>query len=172
MKTRNFIMTFVAAAALLFVGCAKDFSLEKTQWNYSNTMDMTEMLLEDDEDGTIAQIIELMGGQFLVTMNVDLDFTTETAGSMTVSGNIQNVDKLPEMIRPIFEQMMEGMTETSSFTYTFDGENGTLTGTGGDTMNISYNKNDKTLTLTSTDPEVNQAMEEELGSSTLVFKQK
>lgn len=166
MKIKNLFVALFATAALLFAGCGKDVKLNGTNWQARVTQDMTEMILEEmsDDPESLAvweQLIDMMGGKFEVNMDFILAFTDETNGKMTFKMSVANTDKLPAEIGQMIDQMMT-QSETENFTYTFDGEKGTIT-VDNDTENFTYNKSDKTITMS--------ADAEEFGVETLVFSE-
>lgn len=108
------LMTFVMVG---FSSCKKD-NLSGTKWvaSYSET---------DEDFGTIS-------------IDMTLEFTTEEAGTLTLS--------------------MFGMSETQNFTYTFDGKEGTMTAKDedGELSSIPFTVDGDTLTMTDKDDETGE----------------
>ncbi len=137
-KMKKFlILAFVSAAMLLNTSCKKEVELTGTTWtaSYSETM---------EEEGITGTIIA----------TITLAFKTETAGEMLTAATISALG-----------QTFDTGTETSQFTYTFDGESaGTLTAvideqTGEtDTINFTYNKDDKTITISENTADSNMTL--------------
>ena len=165
MKIRNIFVALAATAALLFASCGKDIDLKGTSWESAHTIDMTAMLLEEGGEEA-AQIIQMLGGSFLMDFNLILDFTTDNAGSVTVDMRPSASMNIPDMLKPVLDMMVD--TETNAMTYTFDGENGTIT-IDGDTENFKYNKSDKTIIMDI--PDDGDELAQILGTTHLVFKQ-
>lgn len=108
------LMTFVMVG---FSSCKKD-NLSGTKWTASYS--------ETDEDfGTIS-------------IDMTLEFTTEEAGTLTLS--------------------MFGMSQTQNFTYTFDGKEGTMTAKDedGELSSIPFTVDGDTLTMTDKDGETGE----------------
>lgn len=133
---KNIFVALAAAFMLLFTACSKDVELPGTTW----------------ETGSIVKTVTYEGVQATVTMDVTLKFKDETNYDMDVKASI-NVMGYKQNIK-----------ETSTGTYTFDGEKGVLTDNDGESQPFTYNKDDKTITAVA-------EMEEGM-SIDLVFKQK
>lgn len=128
-------LAFVSTAMLLTSSCSKDVDLTGTTWNYNETTTET-----------------YEGISMTNTVNADMEFTSETAGSMAV------VDSVTFMT--FMGQSSEVENTNYPFTYTFDGESaGTLTATitdeDGETetsaVNFTYDAEAETITVVDED---------------------
>ena len=171
MKIRNIAMALVATVALLFSSCGKDLELKGTSWECNHTVDFTELFMEEMEEEMgeqAAQIVQMLGGKFLMDLSFIIDFTTDEAGAMTIDYRPSAQMNVPAQLKPMFDMIVE--TETSAMTYTFDGENGTIT-VDGDTQNFTYNSSDKTIVIPIPAGEDISEMIAMIGTDKLVFKQ-
>ena len=108
---------------------------------------------KDDLSGTkwtasYSETIEELGGMTL-TVNLTLEFTTEKDGTLTMS--------MPEF----------GMNEVDTFTYTFDGKEGTMTGKdeNGVESSIPFTVDGDKLTMTDKDEETGEPISIEFTKS-------
>ena len=167
MKTRNIFAAIFAAVALLFSSCSKDIDLTGTSWESTHTVDMTEMITSDPDMAEYADmLLAAVGGKFLIDYSIIIDYTTENAGAITMAVNPSASMNQPAELKPLFDAMTQA--ETEAMTYTFDGENGTIT-IDNETENFTYNKSDKTITMTFSDLDPEEA--EIMGGNTFTFKQ-
>ena len=163
MKFKRMMMAFVAGATLLFAGCEKDLDLNGTTWVSNYTLDLTQVFLDDDEDN--AQIIEMLGGKFLMDFSMEMNFKNDVDGVMQMDMTPSSSMNIPSMLKPYMEEME--YSDDEDFTYTFDGKKGTLN-MEGELASLEYNSSDKTLTVVFDDEE----FAEVFGVKTLVCKQK
>lgn len=115
---KNIFVALAAAFMLLFTSCSKDIDLAGTTW----------------KTGTIDKTVTYQGISAKVSMDFILKFTDATKYDLTYTGSVKVLGRT---------QSMDG---DSKGTYTFDGENGVLTDSEGETQTFSYNKDDKTIT--------------------------
>ena len=139
---KTLFVALIACFTLMFTSCNKEKELPGTSWKTHTVIDQ-DMTME----GITAHLNMVMDGT--------MKFTDATNGTMeiTSSGSISAMG----MTLPLDED-----TETTAFTYTFDGEQGTLTATDeGETTTIpfTYNKKDNTILITQTE------VDEETGES-------
>ena len=139
---KTLFVALIACFTLMFTSCNKEKELPGTSWKTHTVIDQ-DMTME----GITAHLNMVMDGT--------MKFTDATNGTMeiTSSGSISAMG----MTLPLDED-----TETTAFTYTFDGEQGTLTATDeGETTTIpfTYNKKDITILITQTE------VDEETGES-------
>ena len=182
MKAKTVMMAFAAGAMLLFAGCKKELKLESTQWSSVNDVDMTEVFTDiflDEESELAERIMNLLGGKVIAQMTVNLTFTNATEGRWESDMAIKGAERLPEFIQEELDWLVQG--DTTSFTYTFDGEEGSIyvdEGTDYDgtelimVLDMSYNRDDKTLAVTPNDAEDTEFMVDMFGKSSLTFKRK
>ena len=115
---------------MMFASCNKEKELNGTNWK-THTVVNQEMTMQ----GIAATLNMTIDGTLKFTDATNGTMTLTTSGSMTAMG----------MTFP-----MDESTDTETFTYTFDGENGVLTATVDgttETMPFTYNKKDNTLTF-------------------------
>ena len=130
---RTLFVALLACVTLMFASCNKEKDLNGTNWK-THTVVNQEMSME----GVTATIN--------MTIDGTMSFTNATNGAMilTTSGTMQAMG----MTIP-----MDAETDTIDFTYTFTGENGTIT-MKEDNESISvpftYNKKDNTINITQT----------------------
>lgn len=136
---RNIFLALAAAVVMLFSSCSKDIDLVGTTWKAD----------------TYTQNITYMGMQASITMDFTLKFTDATNYTMDESATVTIMGQ------------SQSQNDSSTGTYTFDGENGVFDGE----QAFTYNKKDKTLNLTVTndDPEVAEIMG--VNEINLVFRQ-
>lgn len=124
------LMTFVACFAMMFGSCQKDLDLIGTTWKAHDTVNQ-----QITEEGVTATA-EL-------TYDYVLNFIDATTGKMTITYN--GTVSAMGMTFPINNEPI-----SANYTYTFDGENGTITTAEEDdnvTMPFTYNKKDKTILI-------------------------
>ena len=112
------LMTFVMIGVS---ACSKDKDLTGTKW--------------------VGQFTETDNG-LTMTADVTVEFTTETAGKMSVVFVMTDEE---------IAEMMDAENSTVDFTYTYDGEGkGTMTSTDedGETSSIDFTVDDDKLTIT------------------------
>ena len=129
MKKTLFI-ALLACFTMMFASCNKEKELNGTNWK-THTVVNQEMTMQ----GIAATLNMTIDGTLKFTDATNGTMTLTTSGSMTAMG----------MTFP-----MDESTDTETFTYTFDGENGVLTATVDgttETMPFTYNKKDNTLTF-------------------------
>lgn len=136
---RNIFLALAAAVVMLFSSCSKDIDLVGTTWKAD----------------TYTQNITYMGMQASITMDFTLKFTDATNYTIDESATVTIMGQ------------SQSQNDSSTGTYTFDGENGVFDGE----QTFTYNKKDKTLNLTVTndDPEVAEIMG--VNEINLVFRQ-
>lgn len=136
---RNIFLALAAAVVMLFSSCSKDIDLVGTTWKAD----------------TYTQNITYMGMQASITMDFTLKFTDATNYTIDESATVTIMGQ------------SQSQNDSSTGTYTFDGENGVFDGE----QAFTYNKKDKTLNLTVTndDPEVAEIMG--VNEINLVFRQ-
>lgn len=128
---KTLLVALLACLTIMFASCKKEKTLNGTNWKTHTT--------------TTQQVGE---GALSLTANITFDgtmsFTDATNGSMTI--NFSGTAEGMGLSNPIESQNL-----TRTFTYTFDGEKGTLTGkdhTGAEsTLPFTYNKKDNTITI-------------------------
>lgn len=125
------LMTFVMIGVS---ACSKDKDLTGTKW--------------------VGQFTETDNG-LTMTADVTVEFTTETAGKMTVM--FVMTDELRELFAALgmtdeeIAEMMNADNSTVDFTYTYDGEGkGTMSSTDedGETTSIDFTIDDDKMTIT------------------------
>ena len=131
---KNILLTLAAAVVLLFTSCNKELDLAGTTW----------------KTGLITETVIYQNIEATATMDFTIIFTNATNYTVTYTGTAG--------VYPI-SIPMDG---TESGTYVFDGENGVLTNSDGESHTFTYNKEDKTL---------NAVAEMDGFSMTLVFTQ-
>ena len=123
----TFVMIGVSA-------CSKDKDLTGSKW--------------------VGQVTETENG-LTMTVDVTVEFTTETAGKMTVM--FVMTDELRELFAALgmtdeeIAEMMNADNSTVDFTYTYDGEGkGTMSSTDedGETTSIDFTIDDDKMTIT------------------------
>lgn len=129
---KTLFVALLACVTLMFASCSKEKTLNGTSWKTHTVY---------SEEFTEA------GMTSSVNMTIDgtMKFVDATKGSMSmsVSGTITipGFGSLP----------MEAETNTTDFTYTFDGEKGTMTGKDDEgtetTIPFTYNKKDNTILI-------------------------
>ena len=130
---KTLFLALLACVTMVFTSCNKEKELPGTSWKTHTVIDQ-DMSME----GITAHIN--------MVMDATMKFTDATKGTMdmTTSGSMSAMG----MTFPIDTE-----EETITFTYTFDGEKGTLTGkdhTGAEsTLPFTYNKKDKSWSLES-----------------------
>ncbi|MBO4599149.1 MAG: hypothetical protein J5641_00255 [Bacteroidales bacterium] len=144
---KTLFVALLACFTMMFASCNKEKELNGTNWK-THTVVNQEMTMQG-----IAATLDL-------TIDGTMKFTDATNGSMTLttSGSVTAMG----MTFP-----MDPDTETTAFTYTFDGTNGVLTATVDgkpESIPFVYDKKENTLTfnLTETDEETGTTMTFEL----------
>lgn len=135
MKKTLFVV-FLTCITLMFSSCKKEKSLNGTTWKGS--ISDTEQLVspQGEPEGTMAMKID-----------ITLKFTNATQGIMSAfsSATLTTPDG------QTFPQTMPNQDDqTANFNYTFDGNNGTMTGTDEDgthSLSFIYTKKDNTITM-------------------------
>lgn len=112
---KNIFIAMAAVVMMIFTGCSKDIELAGTKWkaNYNKT-------------------ITYQGMDASVSMAFNLNFTDATKYSLTTSGTMSVMG---------MSQNMD--SETTTGTYTFDGEKGVFDGD----QTFTYNKKAETITV-------------------------
>ena len=130
---KTLFLALLACVTMVFTSCNKEKELPGTSWKTHTVIDQ-DMSME----GITAHIN--------MVMDATMDMTT--SGSMSAMG----------MTLPI-----DNEEETITFTYTFDGEAGTLTSTDEDgeteTIPFTYNKKDNTIVISQTERDEETGME-------------
>ncbi|MBR1784213.1 MAG: hypothetical protein IJ760_02105 [Bacteroidales bacterium] len=173
---RRIFLAAMAMAALVVTSCSKGIDLEKTQWGYSKDIDISaELLAEaegDPEDiANLQEIIDMMGGKFIVAANLTLDFKTATTGVFTTAMRPKNIDKLPEWMQEIFNGEYD-WSEDEEFTYTFSDNSGNIDFSD-EKVDIDYDKSSKELIVNVTSEEETPEYIYFIGEGrSIAFKQK
>ena len=115
---KNLFVALAAAVMLLFSACSKDIELAGTTW----------------KTGTITETVTYQGIQANVTMDFTINYTDATNYTVSYTGTVSAYG---------YTLPMDG---EQSGTYVFDGENGVLTNSDGESQTFTYNKKDKTIT--------------------------
>lgn len=112
---KNIFIAMAAVVVMLFTSCSKDIELPGTKWkaNYSKTL-------------------SYQGVDASVNMNFLLNFTNATQYSLTTSGTMSAMGMTQNMD-----------SETTTGTYTFDGEKGVFDGE----QTFTYDKKAETITV-------------------------
>jgi hypothetical protein len=140
---KTLFVALLACFTLMFASCNKEKSLPGTSWK-THTVINQDMTMEG----------------ISTTLNMIIDgtmkFTDATNGSMALatSGTISAMG----MTIPL-----DSDAETTAFTYTFDGEAGTMTATDEDgetsTIPFTYNKKDNTILISMNEVDEETGME-------------
>lgn len=130
---KTLFVALLACFTLMFASCNKEKDLNGTNWK-THTVVNQEMSMQ----GVTATIN--------LTIDGTMSFTNATNGAMilTTSGSMQAMG----MTIP-----MDAETDTIDFTYTFTGENGTITmkeDNESTSVPFTYNKKDNTINITQT----------------------
>lgn len=123
-------MTFVACFALMFASCEKEVELNGTTWKAHES---------------ISQQMTQMGMTVDATIDLDCTLNFQDGSNGTINMITNGSASFMGQVFPMPEQNV-----TENVTYTFDGENGTLTPTeGSDTEPIpfTYDKKNKTINI-------------------------
>lgn len=139
---KTLFLALLACVTMVFTSCNKEKELPGTSWKTHTVIDQ-DMTME----GITAHINMIMDGT--------MKFTDATNGTMelTTSGTISAMG----MTLPLDEE-----TETTAFTYTFDGESGTITTTDEDgttTVPFTYNKKENTIVISQKEVDEETGME-------------
>ena len=139
---KTLFVALLACFTLVFTSCNKEKTLPGTSWKTHTVV---------DQDMTVEGITAHLN----MTIDGTMKFIDATNGSMTLasSGTISAMG----MSFP-----MDSEAETTAFTYTFDGENGTITVTDEDgttTAPFSYNKKENTITISMKEVDEETGME-------------
>ena len=128
---------------MVFTSCNKEKELPGTNWKTNTVI---------DQDITMEGITAHMN----MTIEGTMKFTDATNGTMTMttSGTITAMG----MTFPL-----DAENETFAFTYTFDGETGTISSTDEDgettSLPFTYNKKDNTIVISETERDEDTGME-------------
>ena len=140
---KTLFLALLACVAMVFTSCNKEKELPGTSWKTHTVIDQ-DMTME----GITAHLNMIMDGT--------MKFTDATNGTMTItsSGSISAMG----MTLPL-----DSDEETTVFTYTFDGEQGTITMTDEEDGSISvpftYNKKENTITISQKEVDEETGME-------------
>ena len=140
---KTLFVALLACFTMMFTSCNKEKELPGTSWKTHTVIDQ-DMTME----GIAAHINMIMDGT--------MKFTDATKGtmSMTTSGTMSAMG----MTFPI-----DAEESTTNFTYTFDGEAGTMTATDEDgetsTIPFTYNKKENTIVISQTERDEETGME-------------
>ena len=140
---KTLFLALLACVTMVFTSCNKEKELPGTSWKTHTVIDQ-DMTME----GIAAHLNMIMDGT--------MKFTNATNGSMTLttSGTVSAMG----MTFPL-----DAEEETTAFTYTFDGEAGTLTATDEDgetsTIPFTYNKKENTIVISQTERDEETGME-------------
>ena len=140
---KTMILALLACVTMVFTSCNKEKELPGTSWKTHTVIDQ-DMTME----GITAHLNMIMDGT--------MKFTDATNGTMTItsSGSISAMG----MTLPL-----DSDEETTVFTYTFDGEQGTITMTDEEDGSISvpftYNKKENTITISQKEVDEETGME-------------
>lgn len=136
---KTLFLALLACVTMVFTSCNKEKELPGTSWKTHTVLDQ-DMTME----GITAHINMVFDGT--------MKFTDATKGTMemSTSGTISAMG----MSMPLDSEL-----ETTSFTYTFDGEAGTLTDPDGETIPFTYNKKDNTINISQTERDDETGME-------------
>ena len=140
---KTLFLALLACVTMVFTSCNKEKELPGTSWKTHTVIDQ-DMTME----GITAHLNMIMDGT--------MKFTDATNGTMTItsSGSISAMG----MTLPL-----DSDEETTVFTYTFDGEQGTITMTDEEDGSISvpftYNKKENTITISQKEVDEETGME-------------
>lgn len=140
---KTMFLALLACVTMVFTSCNKEKELPGTSWKTHTVIDQ-DMTME----GITAHLNMIMDGT--------MKFTDATNGTMTItsSGSISAMG----MTLPL-----DSDEETTVFTYTFDGEQGTITMTDEEDGSISvpftYNKKENTITISQKEVDEETGME-------------
>ena len=135
---KTLFLALLACVTMVFTSCTKEKELIGTTWTTHTVM--SEDISEDDFTGTMNLI-----------MDGTMKFVDATKGTMTMTSSATVTTGGQTYPLPFFDEE----TETFDFTYTFDGEKGTLTATyedgETDTIPFTYDKKENTIKISQTD---------------------
>ena len=140
---KTLFLAILACFTMVFTSCNKEKELPGTSWKTHTVIDQ-DMTME----GITAHLNMIVDGTMKFTDATKGSMTITTSGTMTAMG----------MSFPL-----DADEETIAFTYTFDGEAGTLTATyeEGETETIpfTYNKKENTILISQTERDEETGME-------------
>lgn len=133
---KTLLVALLACLTIMFASCKKEKTLNGTTWKTHTVL--TEEALELTIDGVLKFVDATKG-----------TLETTTSGSITIPG----MGSFP----------MDSEVTKTDFTYTFDGEKGTMTGKDDEgvesTIPFTYNKKDKTIVFSEKEVDEETGME-------------